>query len=221
MERLLGWVGLPILALMLAPQAATAQLSSRPAEEWIPRLERHERVSELRVNEVVQKLGLKPGDKVADIGAGAGVFSWPLARAVAPGGTVYAVEIDKGFTAYLEKRAKEQQIDNVKPVLGQFEDPLLPEQVDMAFFHDVLHHVDKRPAYLKTLAGYVKPGGRVVVIDMDATLPDASHKDEPELQVTKEEANSWMADAGFELVEDVPMFKDKWFVVYRKSAGGR
>jgi ubiquinone/menaquinone biosynthesis C-methylase UbiE len=212
-----GWIGVSALALTLAHEPAIAQLSSRPAEEWIPRLERHERVSELRINEVVQKLGLKQGEKVADIGAGAGVFSWPLARAVAPGGIVYPVEIDKGFITYLEKRAKEQKIENVRPVLGQFEDPLLPEQVDMAFFHDVLHHVDKRPAYLKTLAKYVKPGGRVVIIDLDATLPDASHKDEPELQVTKEQANSWMTDAGFELAEDVPMFKDKWFVIYRKT----
>lgn len=216
MTRVVGWIGLATLALTLAPQPATAQLSSRPAEEWIPRLERHERISELRINEVVQKLGLKPGDVVADIGAGAGVFSWPLARAVAPGGTVYAVEIDKGFITYIEKRAQEQKVDNVKGVLGKFEDPLLPAQVDMAFFHDVLHHVDKRAEYLKTLAKYVKPGGRVVIIDLDASLPDASHKDEPELQVTREEARAWLTAAGFEFAEEVPFVKEKWFVIYRK-----
>ena len=62
-------------------------------------------------------------------------------------------------------------------MLGKFEDPLIPEKVDLAFFHDVLHHVDKRAAYLQKVASYVKPSGRIAVIELDATRPDASHRD--------------------------------------------
>ena len=57
---------------------------------------------------------------------------------------------------------------NIVPVLGKFTDPALPARdVDVAFFHDVLHHVENRAAYLKSVAGYLKPGGRIVVIEFN------------------------------------------------------
>jgi ubiquinone/menaquinone biosynthesis C-methylase UbiE len=203
------------IALSAAAPAAYAQLGGRPAADWIARLERPERVAGLKTAEVLDKINVKKGDIVADLGAGAGVFSWPFARAVAPG-TVYAVEVDKDYIPYLEKRAKEQQLANVKPILGKYEDPLLPEKVDLAFFHDVLHHIEKRDAYLAKVASYLKPGGRIVVIELDADRPDASHRDDPKLQVRREQVQQWMTAAGLEKVEEVTgLFEDKWFVIYR------
>jgi tRNA A58 N-methylase Trm61 len=105
---LAGWLG----------ASAAAQLKSRPADEWTERLARAERVEGLKIDYIVSKLNLKPGDTVADIGAGPGVISVPLGKAVAPGGKVYAVEIDKGFFPHIEKRAKEQNVTNVRPVAG-------------------------------------------------------------------------------------------------------
>lgn len=205
-------VALLALALILTAPAH-AQLGSRPAEDWIARLERPERVAALKTAEVVDKLGLEKGDIVADLGAGAGAFSWPFARAVAPG-TVYAVEVDKGYLPYLERRAKEQSLTNVKPVLGAFEDPQLPEKVDLAFFHDVLHHVEKRAEYLKRTATYLKPGGRIAVIELDAEHPDTPHREEPEQQVTREQLHAWMTAAGLTKLEEISLFDNKWFVVY-------
>lgn len=193
-----------------------AQLGGRPAEEWIARLERPDRVATLKTAEVTEKLGLKRGDSVADLGAGAGVFSWVFAPVVAPG-TVYAVEVDQGYMPYLEKRAQEQRLTNVKAVLGKFEDPLLPGKVDLAFFHDVLHHIEKRAAYLKAVSGYLKPNGRIAVIELDADKAGSSHAKEPELQVRRGQVKEWMEAAGLTLVEEVPMFDDKWFVIYRKK----
>lgn len=207
-----------VAILMLGAAApAWAQLGSRPAEDWIARLERPERVATLKIEDVIQKLALKPGMIVADLGAGPGVFSWPFARAVAPA-TVYAVDVQPGFITHLEKRAKEQQLTNVRPVLGKFEDPLLPEKVDLAFFHDVVHHIDDRAGYLKKVAGYLKPGGRIAVIELDATRPDASHRDQPDLQVTKEQLDGWMTAAGLKKTGEFDIYEDKWFVVY--SLGG-
>jgi ubiquinone/menaquinone biosynthesis C-methylase UbiE len=210
---------LAVLSIAVVAPASTPQLGSRPADEWISRLERPERVAGLRVPEIIAKLGLKPGQVVADLGAGAGVFSWPLARAVAPA-TVYAVEVDQRFIDHLQQRAKAQQLTNVRPLLGKFEDPRLPEQVDLAFFHDVLHHIDKRAAYVQKVASYVKPSGRIAVIELDATKPDASHRDQPELQVTREELDKWMTAAGLHKLEEIPMFEnqEKWFVIYGKPA---
>jgi ubiquinone/menaquinone biosynthesis C-methylase UbiE len=203
------------VVLAAAPsQEAAGQLASRPAEEWIKTLESPARIAGLRIDDVIGRLGLRPGDIVADLGAGSGLFAFPLARAVGPG-RVYAVELDEGFLSHMRARAKAEGVTNVVPVLGKFTDPSLPARdVDLAFFHDVLHHVQDRPAYLKSVAGYVKPGGRIVVIDLN---PETSpHRDQPELVVSKEQATAWMAQAGFVPAEDVSLFADKWFVVYRR-----
>src|SRR5262245_54665979 len=86
-----------ILAFLLAAfgELAAVQLGSRPADDWIARLERPERLAGLKIDYIISKLELKPGQVVADIGAGPGVLSLPIGRTVAPGGKVYAVEIDQ------------------------------------------------------------------------------------------------------------------------------
>src|SRR5712691_4407158 len=103
-----------------------AQLASRPAPDWIARLERPERIAGLKIDYIISKLELKPGVVVADIGAGPGVISLPMAKAVAPDGKVYAVDIDQAFIDHITMRATEQNIANVKPVLGRVTDPALP-----------------------------------------------------------------------------------------------
>ena len=205
------------LAFAWGDHTAFAQLGSRPAADWIARLERPERLKELKVDYIIEKLGLRPGMFVADLGAGAGVFAYPIARAVGTSGKVYAVDVDQGFIDYIQKRVHEQKLTNVQAILGKFEDPLLPEKIDLAFFHDVLHHVDKREAYLRTVAGYLKPGGRIAVVELDATRPDASHRDDPKLQVRQDELQQWMMAAGLERSEEIPLSEDKWFVIYRKK----
>ena len=102
------------------------QLASKPAPDWIATLERPERVAGLKIAYIISKLQLKPGEIVADIGAGPGVVSLPMAKAVAPGGKVYAEDIDQGFLDHIAIRAKEQNLRNVFPTLGTFTDPALP-----------------------------------------------------------------------------------------------
>ena len=176
-----------ILALVLVvgtPLPAAAQLSSRPAEEWIKSLDGPKRVAELKIDEVVAAMKLQRGEVVADIGAGSGLLSVPVARAVGPTGRVYAVEIDAGFFPAIKKRAGDNGVTNVQTVLGEFTDPKLPARdVDVAFFHDVLHHIENRAAYLKSVAGYLKPGGRIVVIEFNPG--DSPHKAEPSLIVSR------------------------------------
>lgn len=214
MVRIGGWFMLALGMVVASAGLAPAQLASRPAEEWIKALEDPARVAGLRVDEVIARLRLKPGDVVADLGAGSGIFAFPMAKTVAPG-RVYAVELDEGFLARMRARAKAEGVSNIVPVLGRFTDPALPARdVDVAFFHDVLHHVQDRAAYLKSVAGYVKPGGRIVVIDLNADT--SPHRDQPELVVTKEQTAAWMAAAGFTPSEDVRLFPEKWFVVYTR-----
>ena len=194
---------------------AAAQLASRPAADWTKTLESHDRIANLKMDEIVARLGLKPGETVADIGAGSGLFEVPLAKAVSPGGKVYAVDIDAGFFPQIKKKADDAHLTNVQTVLGKYTDPNLPSKnIDLVFFHDVFHHIQDRAAYLKSVAGYLKPSGRVVVIDYEPG--QGPHKTAPELEVSREQLGAWAKDAGLEQVDDVKMFPDRYFLIYSK-----
>jgi ubiquinone/menaquinone biosynthesis C-methylase UbiE len=194
---------------------AAAQLASRPAEDWTKTLEADNRVSALKIDQIVAALHLKPGQTVADIGAGSGLFEVPLAKAVSPGGKVYAVDIDAGFFPEIKKKADEAHVTNVQTVLGKYTDPSLPaKNVDVVFFHDVLHHIQDRGGYLKAVTAYLKPSGRVVIIDYEKN--QGPHKDQADLQVSREQLAAWAKDAGLKQVEDVKLFPDRYFLVYSK-----
>ena len=195
-------------------QPAAAQLGSRTAEEWMKTLDSPQRLQGLRIPEVVAALKLKPGMLVADIGAGTGVFSLPLARAVRPGGTLYAVEVDEKLLEHVVELGTEQGVTNIEPVFAEFDDPSLSQPVDFAFIHDVLHHIEKRDVYLKNLAGDLKPGGRIAVIDFK---PGAGgHKEDSKMQLGQEQVTAMMAAVGLKPAEEVKLFEDKWFVIFAK-----
>ncbi len=215
MRRSSVCLALAAIALLGASRPALAQLAPRSADEWIKTLESPNRVAGLKVGETLEALKVKPGMVVADIGAGSGLFTIPLARALRPGGTVLAVEVDEALLHHITEAATEQGIINVKPVYAEFNDPILSEPVDLALINDVLHHIEDRATYLKNLAKYMKPGGRVALIDF---IPEkGGHRGQPELQVSKEQAAALMAQAGLSPVEDIPLFEDKYFVIYAKK----
>lgn len=201
------------LLLTSVSTVALAQRASRPADEWMKVLDNPQRIAALKVDEVAAALKLAPGNIIADLGAGTGPFIPAFAKAVAPGGTVLAVEIDEGFFPHIRKRAQEAGVGNVRTVRGEPADPKLPvTNVDVAFFHDVLHHIEDRETYLKNLVKYLAPGARIVVIDYSPA--QSPHRDDPSLQVSKEQTTAWLAAAGFKPVEEVDLYPDKWFVVY-------
>ncbi len=211
-----------LLGAMLAGGVSQswAQLAPRKAEEWEKTLESPNRTATQKVAEVLSDLSLKPGMIVADIGAGSGFFSRPLAKAVAPNGKVYAVDIQQGLLDYINKRDTEENIHNIQTVLGEFDDPKLPvRNVDLAFINDVLHHIEHRAVYLKALGTYMKPDGRIAIIEMNKDDPNTGHKNQPELLVGREEIMGWMSDAGFKLVEEhADLFPGtKWFLIFGRK----
>jgi ubiquinone/menaquinone biosynthesis C-methylase UbiE len=212
-RRLAVCVAAASLLLGFAP-ASEAQLANRTAEEWIATLETPARLNSLKIAETLAKLALKPGQTVADIGAGTGIFALRFANAVKPGGFVYAVDIDQALLDHIAENATETGISNVQTVLGEFDDPALPEAVDLAFINDVLHHIEHRAEYLKSLAGYLKPGGRVAIIEFKPG--QGGHVNDAALQVSQEQATAWMAAAGLKPLEDIKLFDDRWFVIFGK-----
>jgi len=194
-------------------------------KEWIARLERPDRIPGLKIPEVIAKLGLKPGVVVADIGAGTGAFAIPFAKAVAPSGTAYGVDIWPDLLEHMSGKAKAEGLKNFKTVLAALDDPRLPPgQVDIAFFHDVFHNTNDRLAYLKRLVPQLKPGGRIAIVEQEFDDPIAKKWDKPEDRITREQVKDWMAQAGCRFVAEFDTFQgannpkgagmpERWFVV--------
>lgn len=131
-----------------------------------PWLERPEREKEERLSLLVGSLKIKPGMTVADIGAGSGVISAMMAKAVGEDGTVLAVDIQDEMLSLLDKKMKARGITNVKPVLGTEKNPnLKPNTVDLAFMVDVYHEFAFPYEMTDKLAKALKPGGRLVWVE--------------------------------------------------------
>ena len=203
-----------IVLITVPADTARAQLASRAAEEWVKTLDAPARVSNMKVGELMKALKITRGQTVADIGAGSGALSGPLALETGPTGIMYAVDIDNQLLAHIAQRATEQKIPNIKTVLGEFTDPKLPTPIDLALINDVLHHIENRAVYLRSLGSYVKPGGRIAVVDYRPEK--SSHRAQPELVVSEQQTDEWMRAAGLQLAEKIELFEDRFFVIYVK-----
>ena len=153
-------------------------------------LERSEREEEERTDLLMQALALKPGMVVADIGAGTGYLSRRMARAVAPGGRVLAVDVQPEMVALLTKLAREKGIDNIDAKLGAEQDVLLPAaSVDLAIMVDVYHELAYPFEVLASIVRALKPGGQLVFIEYraeDARVPIKALHKMSEAQVKRE-----------------------------------
>jgi predicted methyltransferase len=111
---------------------------------------------------VVAALAIAPGARVADLGAGGGYFTGRLADAAGPTGVVYAIDVDPEMTEHLEEHAP----PNVKVVLAPYDDPALPEPVDLIFTCNTYHHIRSRTDYFRNARRHLAPGGRVAIVEL-------------------------------------------------------
>jgi len=151
-----------------------AQVMGHQAADW---LERPERNSEEHSDSLVELLGLKRGEVVADIGAGTGYFSRRLAKVTGPSGKVFAVDIQPEMLTLLTERAVRAGITNIFPVLGTTMDPKLPRQTaDMVLMVDVYHEFDSPFEMMSNICNALKPGGRVIFVEYRAEDPNVPIK---------------------------------------------
>lgn len=174
-------------------------------------LESDERVEDLQVDRVIASLAVEPGARVADIGAGTGLFTRPLARAVGGEGIVYAIDINTELLKHIEATVAAERLDNVRMILAGDDDPRLPERVDLVFLCDTLHHISARGSYLRRLRRYLNPGGRIAIIDFDRASPHLM----PSLKYTRDHLLDWMEAAGYTLERDLDFVVDNFFLIYR------
>jgi predicted methyltransferase len=155
-----------VLCLTVAAPLALAQPPAAPAAKAKPRAKEDPQQRDKSLNRIADRLGIRAGSVIADIGAGAGRDSWTFAQIVGASGKVYSVEIEKNKVDALTKEAAKRELAQVEPVLGQTDDPCLPPAgVDMAFMHQVYHHVTKPQEMLQGIWRGLKPGGYLVIVD--------------------------------------------------------
>lgn len=203
--------GLAVRATAQSPY--THEHSFSDADKWAKVFDDPQRDAWQKPHEVIQALGLKPDAVVADIGAGTGYFAARLAQMV-PKGRVYAVDTEPDMVKHLAERAKREGLKNLSAVAGAPNDPRLPQKADVILLVDVYHHIEDRERYFSKLAGSLKPGGRVAIIDFRMDSPDGPPK---AARIEPERVRAEFKRAGYELAQEHPFLPRQYFLVFQPA----
>jgi len=215
--------------LLLAGAAVGARDGADPAinrpyqdpdfQQWVERFERPGREVYDRRKEIRDAAGIQPGMRVADIGAGTGLFTLLFARAVGPSGQVYAVDVSATFVDKVLRRARGENLANVTAVVSTQTETRLPSNsIHLAFVCDTYHHFEQPRAMLASIHRALKPGGTLVVIDFERTEGKSSAWVLDHVRAGKEQVIREIEAAGFRLAADEKLLKENFFLRFTKSA---
>jgi predicted methyltransferase len=186
---------------------------------WLERLEVGSRELYSAREAVVEAVGLKAGDWVADVGAGTGLYTLLFAEEVGPAGHVFAEDIEPLFLDLINRRVADADLDNVTSVLGRQEDVTLPKgAVDMVFIADTYHYFSDREAIMRSIYDALKPGGALVLVEFEIE-PGAKRPDyKSHVRFGKASVLSEIEFLGFEHGEeiDVEGLEDNYFLKFEK-----
>jgi predicted methyltransferase len=173
-------------------------------DAWVERFEGESREIYAQREAIVDALGLEPGSRVADVGAGTGFFSALFAREVGPDGIVYAVEISPKFLEHLRQRKAELGLSVLRVVEGTRDSvELPPASIDVAFVCDVYHHFESPEASLASLHRALRPGGALFVIDFERIPGESPDWVLEHVRAGRDVFTAEIESAGFDLAESV------------------
>jgi len=188
-----------------------AKVMGHRGADW---LERPSREGDEAPDVLVREMNLSLDDVVADIGAGTGYFTFRLSPLV-PKGTVFAVDIEQEMLDIIGDKMARAGVDNVVPVLGNIDDPRLPDgAVDLVLMVDAYHEFSHPLEMMRGVYRALRPGGRVVLIEYRLEDPEISIKRLHKM--SQKQAKAEMAAAGFEWVETRDVLPRQHFMVFRK-----
>ncbi len=147
---------------------------------------------------VMDRLGIRAGLRVADIGAGDGYYTVRLARRLGPSATIYATDVEPRYLKGLEARLEREGIRGVALVLGAPRDPKLPpDSIDVAILGHMYHEIENPYEFLYRLRPALRPNARIGIVDVDK--PTQDHGTPPALLRCE------LAAVGYREVELVPL----------------
>lgn len=190
-----------------------AHVMGHQGADW---LERPEREAEENTEWMVDLLKLKPGEAVADIGAGTGYISRKLSKRVGGKGTVYAVEIQPEMLVLLTNKAVAAGVTNIKPVLGTITDTKLPaSSVDTILLVDVYHEFDHPYEMTQAMCNALKPGGRIAFVEYRGEDPKVPIK--PLHKMTVAQLRKEMAIQPLTWTETIEVLPRQNIIVFTKK----
>lgn len=177
----------------------------RDIPKWEGRFETESREIYRERERIVAAVGVRPGDVVADIGAGTGLFTVLFARAVGPGGKVIAGDIIPEFLTHIAARARQEGLTNVETVLGKEDScELPPNSADVIFICDTYHHFEYPQSMLRSIRRALRPGGRLVIIDFERIEGVSSEWVLGHVRAGKEQVLQELRAGGFVPAESQP-----------------
>ena len=213
-----------VFCLLLTPATISAQDALKrdqhqmerfynDPQSYIRALEDPKRDVYQKPQEVLMALGLKPGEVIADIGAGSGYFTFRLAHHVGDQGKVFAVDVSPDMIRFINRRIRELKATNVVTILADPDDPLLPDQpVNRFFFSDSWHHIENQTKYLSLMKKMLRPGGEIVMIDFQKKeLPVGPPMP---MKIAREDLIKQMESNGFRLTKEHTFLPYQYFLVF-------
>ena len=171
-------------------QAPPQRPTSTPYAGDLSIFEYPDRDKRLHINRVMDLLGIAPGKNVADIGAGSGWFTVRAAARVAPGGTVYAEDINPQAISYITTRAVRENLPNIRPLLGSVDNTKLPaNSIDAVLILKTYHEFAHPIPLMQRLTPSLRPGAKIGIIDRFGSGTD--HGIMPDIVIRE------MAQAGY------------------------
>lgn len=214
MQRLLrSATVLPALLITLPAGAQAPEDINAPyraedldVEVWVERFETEGREAYDFREEIVASIGLEPGQRVADVGAGTGLFEPLLAAAVGPEGKVYAIDIVPEFVDLIAERAEERGLEQVEARLSSERSiEMPPESVDVVFISDAYHHFERHEDMLASIHEALVPGGKLVVVEFDRVEGESPEFVLEHIRASKAQFTEEIESAGFRMTADVTM----------------
>jgi SAM-dependent methyltransferase len=159
---------------------------------------------------VIDALGLKSGESVADIGAGTGYFTIRLAKSASKP-LVYAVDIEQAMVEHTLGRARQEGLRNVIGVKADADRANLPAPVDVVLIVDTFHHLPNRVAYFRALKQQLNAGARVAIIDWRKDSPEGPPV---EFRYSPEQISAELAEAGLALAVSHDFLPRQHFLIF-------
>jgi ubiquinone/menaquinone biosynthesis C-methylase UbiE len=185
--------------------------------EWVERFEREGREVYDQRMDIVSAIGLGPGQDIADIGAGTGLFTGLFSDAVGKDGNVYAVDIVPVFLSNILKRAKETGRTNIKTVLGTSKSTRLPSKsIDKVFICDTYHHFEFPANTLASISRALRSGGEIILIDFKREEGESSDWILKHVRAGEPVFTAEIEAAGFEKIASYKLLKDNYILRFRK-----